>query len=729
MPQPANLPAPFSVDQSQFGKHYVEYVLSRRGWQDKVVLKAPHARFQQSPLAKDRFCGDVALWIDLGLHPHVESCYGLASAQDASYFVEHIEGISLKSWIEKGRCSLRSILSVAIQICHGLDHIHKKKISPVALSPESVSVTASSVAKIKDVFLPETGADKKNGHSFIQKGVFDFGSLLWFMLCDNKAPEGLFEDLPPPVFRKEYEPYCQFLFPFLKQCLAPGENHFFRGTGHLLSALNRLYVKIFGVDCPYSKYDAVFFAEGYNNEAVFLFETGCYKEGFLKLQQALSAQDRLSEAVYNHIVYRMRSGLYPPQQIVSMVESAKFDSSIPEYLHLLLTLVRKLSRKGTSPRSAAPPFLFCPPPQTLFFYRRSRETKSEYKVCQKHFATLGYEACLQSLILAWKKKKFGKDSFLAGLYEQLLTKGGKNEIVAVQRYCTIKGQGQPVTDLAYLPGTKKIVHVEGMDHLLVRNYGHGTKKSTLSSGGESITSLNVSPDGRLVAVGTKVGSVIFWQGKTGKPLLKKKVHSGSVLSMDFSFDSRFFASIGEDSLMVFRTLATGREKVVNLKDCGQLAVLLFIPDGLDLVTGSADGDIRIWASRAKKCLHTVKAHSGPITALTVSPKGDFFVSSGAGGDIKIWDRHSGELLQQFSGLHDTLTDLLLLDDNRHLVSCGEDGMIRLWDLVTGEVVFLLDGRGNGIRSLSKGAHPHFFFAGQQNGGLLIWKLIYNLTFN
>lgn len=74
------------------------------------------------------------------------------------------------------------------------------------------------------------------------------------------------------------------------------------------------------------------------------------------------------------------------------------------------------------------------------------------------------------------------------------------------------------------------------------------------------------------------------------------------------------------------------------------------------------------------------------------------------------------------------TLVLVLDDNRHLVCAGMDDVIRIRDLITGEEVAMLDGRGNGISCLVKGSHPHFFFAGQQGGTLLIWKIIYHLLF-
>jgi WD40 repeat protein len=179
--------------------------------------------------------------------------------------------------------------------------------------------------------------------------------------------------------------------------------------------------------------------------------------------------------------------------------------------------------------------------------------------------------------------------------------------------------------------------------------------------------------------------------------------------------------------MVIRTIATARNKKVSAWDDRQIACLSFVADGLELVSASDDGEVKIWSARGKKCLHRLTAHAGPVEALAVASKGDFFVTSGA-EEIKIWDLHTGDCLQQLPGHRGGKTLVLLLDDNRHLVSAGMDDMIRIHDLITGKVAALLDGRGNGIRCLVRGSRPHVFFAGQQGGALLIWKIIYNLVF-
>jgi WD40 repeat protein len=77
---------------------------------------------------------------------------------------------------------------------------------------------------------------------------------------------------------------------------------------------------------------------------------------------------------------------------------------------------------------------------------------------------------------------------------------------------------------------------------------------------------------------------------------------------------------------------------------------------------------------------------------------------------------------------ETITSVLYLADNRTVVSSCEDDIIKLWKADTGECIITLDGRGDGIYSLAAGPKPHTFLAGRKDGAVVLWMMIYSLTF-
>lgn len=707
----------FVVSRSRTSDSYTDYILFCHGTPLEVVARKPHAFLLKHSDTVEIIAQRIEQWISLGMHPHLESCFGMISGSDFVYFLEIIDGITLRQWTDQLQNSLRNILSLSMQICHALEYLHANNIFYFRLSLENVIVNSHSLVKLNNIVHPVLGVERNTFNAL--RNIDELLRCLWSMLCFNRVPHH-FADAEP-VFKESVRRYEVFLRPLF----VPGA---FADIEDIRLNLDKMYQEIFGLRCPYFSLTCASKAESLNNQAVFLFESGRFKDGLLKLQQALLIKDHLPEAVYNLIVYKIRSGLFSADKILLMIKAASSNKSAVKLLQPLSLLLKKTKYEINDLKKNRVPFLLSSPDVSLAVYRHAQIKKTKTKDIADHYKKLRYEACLQSLLFFWRKNYFEKDTFLSDIYEKLLPKGDKKEICALQRYKILMGFGKIVSHVTWLPGSKKIIGCEGGDSLWVRNFGPGKKEEKLYSGGENICSVTVSPDGKIIAAGTEEGALVFWYGKTGKPMLKKQVHKGSVSAVDFSHDRRFLVSSGSDGLIVFRTLSTGREKVVPVRQDGNIVKISFFPFSLDVVSAGSNGSVKIWSARGRECLHAIDAaHSGPVTGLSIAPKGEFFVTSSA-EEIKIWDRYTGDCLQQFPGHIGGTTSVLVLDDNRHLLSAGLDDMIYLWDLVSGEMVTMLDCRGNGILSLARGAHSHYFFAGQNNGSVITWRIVYNLDF-
>ena len=719
----------FTITHAAKHPFYGEYQVSRQGWPETILVKSPHRRLLSQPGQQQSFRKKIDSWVALGLHPHLETCYAPVPGDDNAYFLERIGGQSLQQWLSGNSWSLRGALSIAIQLCHGLEYLHRRNITLPHLSSRSVWLTSHSLLKIRDIYLPgHEVADPREDTSAKQKDIQGVGNLLWEMLADagslseNKGLGG------QPSFRDAVLPYAHVLSPLVKRCLAAEAAQQFKNISAIRHAINYCYNDIFGIDCPYYHLHSIELqAAASNNTAVFLFEQGKFKEGLDKLHQALNQQDRLAEAVYNLLVYKLRSGQYHPQKIDLMIEAAHWHSSLTSHLEYLQSLVRKVINGDALQKVVPPPFLLCPSPHALFFYRRQKDHADTVNLVESHLTALRYEASHSCLLRAWRKKNFEKDTFLAKMYDQLLVKSDKKEIVAVQRFATISGSDRPLQHMVYVVGTRRIAESRGEDKIILRHYGRKNKVVSLSTSGHKVSGLAVSPDGKNIAAATESGTLFLWKTGENKKKMQSPAHRARITSLDFNDDGRFLASGGADGALVVRTVSTGREKFVPIWKKQHIRQVAFFPGGFDLVVAGNHGEIQIWASRGRKCLHSLNGHNGPVLCLTVSPSGDFFATSGK-KHIRIWDRYTGACLQEIPGHLGVTTSLLLLEDNRHLVSAGLDDMVKIWDLTSAEMVQLLDGRGKGIQCLAKGSKPHFFFSGGRQGEMVIWKIIYTLAF-
>jgi hypothetical protein len=102
-----------------------------------------------------------------------------------------------------------------------------------------------------------------------------------------------------------------------------------------------------------------------------------------------------------------------------------------------------------------------------------------------------------------------------------------------------------------------------------------------------------------------------------------------------------------------------------------VCAVVFNPDGTQLVSGSADGKIKIWDTETGQCQRTLDGHTDWIHSVAMSSDGRFFASAGRDKLVKLWDVESGEQLKTFVGHRGIITSVAYSPDGRFLASCGK----------------------------------------------------------
>ncbi|GAB1204280.1 hypothetical protein APSETT445_002930 [Aspergillus pseudonomiae] len=236
----------------------------------------------------------------------------------------------------------------------------------------------------------------------------------------------------------------------------------------------------------------------------------------------------------------------------------------------------------------------------------------------------------------------------------------------------------------------------------------------------SIVSVTFSPDGEMVASGSKDNIIKLWDPKTVEQLHILDGHFDSVVSVVFSHDSQILASGSYDHTV----------KLWDIKSCQQLRTLhghsdsvvsvAFSPDSQIVASGSDDSTIRLWDARTGQQLRTLKGHSDWVQSVAFSPDGQIVVSGSYDNTIKLWETKTGQQLRTLEG-HSSLVASVVFSPNGYVIASGSyDNTIKLWDTKTGQHLRTLEGHSGLVRSVAFLSDSRIVVSGSYDSTIKLW---------
>jgi DNA-binding SARP family transcriptional activator/WD40 repeat protein len=105
---------------------------------------------------------------------------------------------------------------------------------------------------------------------------------------------------------------------------------------------------------------------------------------------------------------------------------------------------------------------------------------------------------------------------------------------------------------------------------------------------------HVTPNGRTVAIGTRAGSIVFVNVRTGKQTVGAAGHVGDVQNDAVSPDGKLFVTVGDDAKVIVWDARTFQPLEILTGHGGRITGLAFSADSRTLFTCSLDGSILEW---------------------------------------------------------------------------------------------------------------------------------------
>ncbi len=207
----------------------------------------------------------------------------------------------------------------------------------------------------------------------------------------------------------------------------------------------------------------------------------------------------------------------------------------------------------------------------------------------------------------------------------------------------------------------------------------------LTAFNSGVTSVAFSPDGKLLAAGTKDAvQLIDVEAKAIAREVATK--SGQVRAVAFSADGAVLVTGSYQNVSVWKVATS--ELVKSFKGHrGYVTGVAFSPDGSRLATACEDEVARVWKLDGDEAPLLFKAHQLPVTGVAWSPDGKLLATSAGdetrptkSGEVKVWDAATGEVQQSFELHTKGATGVAFSVDGKHLASSGIDEHVNIYDL-------------------------------------------------
>jgi len=230
------------------------------------------------------------------------------------------------------------------------------------------------------------------------------------------------------------------------------------------------------------------------------------------------------------------------------------------------------------------------------------------------------------------------------------------------------------------------------------SFGHDRKIILCSGHDKQLRSLAVSPRDPIVASTGDDSIVRIWNKKTGEVLRVLDRHTKAVNVVSFSADGGSLLSGSADgSVRIWDSRSW--EETATLQIAESVKSAAFLPDGQRLVLTTGHS-IQIWDFTRQILVREINGDHVATSCIAFSHAGTRYASGTWYGSVSIWDGVLGRRLQRTEFTARSVSSVMFLPGDSELVVASTNGEISVVDASKGTTRFMIQGHTGPVYAIA-----------------------------
>ena len=274
------------------------------------------------------------------------------------------------------------------------------------------------------------------------------------------------------------------------------------------------------------------------------------------------------------------------------------------------------------------------------------------------------------------------------------------------------------------------------------------------------SAVGLSPRGDVVVAGATDGSLHFWDRATGNKLGTMRPYESAVLAIDVSSDGRQLAIADRSGRVVIADVLTSQQfaQMANAVPA-QPTSIFATRDSKWVLTGDSSTYVRMWNAQTGAHVRDFRAGQGTVNSVGVLANSQTVLAATSDGFLRGWNLADGKVLgtlgvgplsslaigsedelvvgsndgllrrlswpppevNNFTSHSQSVTEIVLSADQKYLVTGGLDGRVNLSNAADGKSVHAMAGHTGQVQSLTMQTGSNWIVAGNETGVMTFWN--------